>query len=128
VVSSRRELRAPTLGLVLLMAFPWQFALSAMITSADISPACTQERLDEATHHLQLSGRSSDWVPIDCLTFALVIGEAEEEWDNPCTFALDFAASPVHGFTTSTECTSLPTLISLERSCYAFAQRLHLRC
>jgi len=111
------------------MAFPWQLALSAMETSADIGSVCSQERLDEATHHLQLSDRSSDWVPMDCLTLSLpIIGEAEEEGDNSCTFAFDLALSLVHGFTTSTESTSLPAVISVERYCGPVAQRLQLRC
>jgi hypothetical protein len=111
------------------MAFPWQLALSAMETSADTSSVCTQERLDEATHHLQLSGRSSDRLPTGCLTLSLlVVGEAEEEGDNSCTFAFDLAPSPVHGFTTSTESPSPPTVISVVRSCGPVAQRLQLRC
>lgn len=128
MVSSRRELRAPTLGLVLLMAFPWQFALSAMETSRDSASVGTQERLGEATHHLKLSGRSCDWVPMDCLALSLAVSEADEEGDDICPFAFDLAPSPVHHFTTGTEAPSLPPQIPAARSPYSLAQRLHLRC
>lgn len=110
------------------MAFPWQLALSAMETSDNNAPVRTQGRLDETTHHLQLSGHSSDWVPMDCLTLSIVIGEAEEEGDHTSPFAFALATSPVHGFTIPTEATSLPPLISVERFSFPLAQRLHLRC
>jgi hypothetical protein len=128
VVSSRRRLRGTTLGLALLLAFPWQLALSAMESATQTIALGSQVRLDEASHHLQLSGVASSRTPLDCLTLSMMIGEVEQEGDDICAIAFDLIAFPAHGFSISMESAAVPANFSVERSSPPLAQRLCLRC
>src|SRR5690349_15182363 len=67
VLDSRPTLRVSALGLALMMGLPWQLALWAALVTSPPSAPCHRVRLDEAPHHLQLSGRACDRVVRDGL-------------------------------------------------------------
>ncbi|SIO67692.1 hypothetical protein SAMN05444166_8423 [Singulisphaera sp. GP187] len=128
MITSRRELRGTTLGLALLLAFPWQLALSAVECSTQTIAVGAQGRFDEATQHLQMSGDASARTPWDCLTISMVIGEPEPEGDDACAFAFDLIAFPAYGCSMSVESAAVPTMISTQRSSPPLTQPLCLRC
>lgn len=125
---SRRELRGITLGLALLMAVPWQVALSAMERSTRAITLGSQVRLDEASHHLQWTGDESGRAPLDGLSLAWMLSAVEQEEDDNWTVGIDLFASPAHGCSHSLEPMAVLSILKGARSSFLLAQRFCLRC
>lgn|GEM_PF-6225223 len=129
MATSRRELRIPTLGLAILMAFPWQLAFSAIERSAAESLLSASHRQIEVAPPPQWQSRSATTpTSLDCLMLVLDASEAEEEGNDFCPLDLTVAVALLEGAGFPTESRAAPLAIPAERIPSPHFVRFCLRC
>ncbi len=71
-----------TLGLAILMAWPWNVALSAIETSQDVVPTGSSSCLVPGTHRGHRINRFGKWVQAGCPAISQDYQKGEEESDD----------------------------------------------